>query len=75
VVNGTLTALFFLHRDPGRAKIADVSGMPGIGGPTCLGSKRVAINAVWLRKCQDKNPCATGPRGGNQGINCNCERS
>jgi hypothetical protein len=47
VVNGTLTALNYLRRDSGRAKIADVSGLPEIGGPTCLGSKRVAINAVW----------------------------
>ena len=28
MVNGTLTALIFLRRDSGRAKIADASGLP-----------------------------------------------
>jgi hypothetical protein len=47
VVNGTLTALNFLRRDSGRAKIADVSGLPETGGRPAFGIERVAINAVW----------------------------
>jgi hypothetical protein len=89
VVNGTLTALIFLRRDSGRAKIADASGLPESAVRPALdrnawplmlsGEGNVKIR-ILVRLCLEglgvitRELTATARRA-RRAINCNCEKS